>query len=168
MLAFLAVMASGALYAQEYTIGAGDLLSIQVFDEPDLSLEKVRVNGSGSFSYPLLGEIKTMGLTSKQLEALLTKRLLDGYLKKPRVSVSIFRYRMFFVYGEVKKPGGYPYVDGLTVQKAIALAGGFTERAAESKISVVREKSEINSSGKINLDTFVNPGDVINVKESFF
>lgn len=165
---FIAAISWSPVFAQEYTIGAGDLLSITVFDEPDLSMDKIRVDGSGSFSFPLLGEIDALGLTSKQLETLLTKRLFDGYVKKPKVSVSILQYRMFFVHGEVKRPGGYPYVDGLTVQKAVALAGGFTERASESKIKIVREHDKNKSSDKVSLDLLVYPGDVINVGESIF
>ena len=165
---FFIVIGNSSALAQEYAIGAGDLLSITVFDEPDLSLSNVRVDGTGSISYPLLGEIKTVGLSSKELEALLSKRLLDGYLKKPKVSVSILQYRMFFVRGEVKKPGGYPFIDGLTVQKAVALAGGFTVRASEGKINIVRELSKNKSSEKVGLGALVNPGDVINVGESLF
>ena len=94
--------------------------------------------------------------------------LADGYLKHPRVTVSISTYRQFYVHGEVKKPGGYNYLDGLTVQKAVALAGGFTERASESKITLQREKDPDNPMEKAKLNERVYPGDIITVGESFF
>jgi len=152
----------------EYRIGAGDLLSIKVFGEEDLNLEKVRVGSNGSISFPLLGVVDVLGITSGELEKRLTKLLLDGYMKKPKVTVSILEYRMFFVEGEVKEPGGYKYIDGLTVQKGIALGGGFTERASKKKIKLIREKNPDDPLYSVDLSTPVNPGDVISVGESFF
>ena len=92
---------------------------------------------------------------------------LGDYLKKPDITITIVEYRQFYVNGEVNKPGGYSYREGMTVQRAITLAGGFTERASRSKIRLMRE----NSNGQtINaeLSTTVQPGDVITVDESFF
>jgi len=155
-------------HSQEYQIGVGDVLSISVFEEEDLSLKEVRVNGAGAISLPLIGEIKARGLTSRQLEELITHLLLDGYLVKPKVTVAILHYRMFYVHGQVKKPGGYPYVEGLTVQKAIALAGGFTERASESKIQLVLEGRSKDKPEMVNISSTVDPGDVIIVGESLF
>jgi len=152
----------------EYRIAAGDLLSIKVFGEADLNLEKVRVASNGSISFPLLGIVDVLGLTSGELEKRLTKLLLDGYMKKPKVTVSILEYRMFFVEGEINEPGGYKYIDGLTVQKGIALAGGFTERASKKKIKLIREKNPNEPLYSVDLATPVNPGDVISVGESFF
>ena len=88
-------------------------------------------------------------------------------MKKPVVTVSMLEYRLFYVNGEVKNPGGYNYVDGLTVQKAVALAGGFTERASKSKIQLERE-SNPGESINVGLNVRVNPGDIITVEESFF
>ncbi|HEB73243.1 MAG TPA: polysaccharide export protein [Nitrospirae bacterium] len=151
-----------------YRIGAGDLLSIKVFGEEDLNLENVRVGSNGTISFPLLGVVDVLGITSAGLEKRLTKMLLDGYMKKPKVTVSILEYRMFFVEGEVKEPGGYKYIDGLTVQKGIALAGGFTERAAKKKIKLIQEKNPDEPLYPVDLSTPVNPGDVISIGESFF
>ena len=167
-LAIFAIITNGVVQAEDYNIGAGDLLSITVFDEPDMSLKKIRVSGAGMVSVPLLGEIKVSGLTSKQLEERLTSLLLDGYLKKPKVTVAILQYRLFYVHGEVNKPGGYPYLDGLTVQKAVALASGFTERASEKRIMLIREANSKKKEIKVNLNSSVNPGDVITVGESIF
>ena len=157
---------SYALDKQGYRIGSGDLLSIKVFGEDDLSLEKVRVGTNGTVSLPLLGEIVVKKMTVADLESHLISRFKDGYLKKPVVTVSVVEYRLFYVNGEVKKPGGYNFVDGLTVQKAVALAGGFTERASKSSITLEREF--IDKKNKVGLNDEVNPGDIITVDESFF
>jgi polysaccharide export outer membrane protein len=153
---------------EEYRIGAGDLLSVKVFGEDDLNLEKVRVGSNGSISFPLLGAVSVLGITAGELESRLTKMLLDGYMKKPKVTVSILEYRMFFVEGEVNEPGGYMYVDGLTVQKGIVLAGGLTERASKKKIKLIREKHPDEPLESVGLNLSVNPGDIIIVGVSFF
>lgn len=150
-----------------YRVGSGDLLSIIVFGEEDMSLKEIRVGTNDMISFPLLGELSVKNLTAKQLEEDLTHRLKDGYLKKPRVTVSVLEYRLFYINGEVKKPGGYNFLDGLTIQKAVALAGGFTERASKDKISLERE-SESDKKLNVGLNAAVNPGDVITVDESFF
>jgi len=163
---FSFVSHSYALEKQGYRIGSGDLLSIKVFGEEDLSLEKVRVGTNGTVSFPLLGELIVSKMTVAELEANLIRRFKDGYLKKPVVTVSVIEYRLFYVNGEVKKPGGYNFVDGLTVQKAVALAGGFTERADKSSITLEREF--IDKKHKVGLNDEVSPGDIITVDESFF
>lgn len=151
-----------------YRIGAGDTLSITVFGEEDLSLKEVRVGTNGSVSFALLGELKVAGLSNKELEAELILRFKDGYLKKPVITVSILEYRLFYVNGAVKKPGGYSFVNGLTVQKAVALAGGFSERASKEKIDLERENSPGVVQKNVVLSEPVNPGDIITVGESFF
>jgi len=94
--------------------------------------------------------------------------LKGSYLRDPAVTVSIAEYRPFFLYGEVQKPGGIPYQPDLTVERAIALAGGFTERASRSKIEVVRASDPKHKAVRIELSDPVYPGDVITVKQSFF
>jgi len=153
---------------KSYVISSGDLLNITVFGEPDLSLDEVRVASNGSISFPLLGEITIKGLSTAMLEKHLVNRLRDGYLKKPKVIVSILEYRMFYVNGEVHKPGGYKYVDGLNVQKAIALAGGFTERASKSKITLIREDFPDEPLHSVELNIEVRPGDILTIGESYF
>ena len=160
------VSSSYALDKQGYRIGSGDLLSINIFGEEDLSLDKVRVGTNGTVSFPLLGEIVVKKMTVAELESDLIRRFKDGYLKKPVVTVSVVEYRLFYVNGEVKKPGGYNFVNGLTVQKAVALAGGFTERA--SKSSIILEREFVDKKHKVGLNDEVNPGDIITVDESFF
>lgn len=151
-----------------YKLGAGDLLSVQVFGESDLSFDEIRLTDAGTFSYPFLGEIRAKGLTSSEVEHLIIRGLRGDYLIDPRVTVRILEYRPFFVNGEVKRPGGYPFKAGLTLRKAIALAGGFTERASRSKMHIIRDTDKSNAPMKASLDTKVYPGDIITVDESFF
>lgn len=151
----------------DYSIGSGDLLSIQVFGEEDLSLE-VRLSDAGTVSYPFLGELKVRGMSTGKLSELIETKLADGYLINPSVNVTVLEYRQFFVNGEVEKPGGYPYQPGLTLQKAVALAGGFTERASKTKIFVVADGKEGEDPVRIKLSTMIHPGDIITVEESFF
>ncbi|MCK4865524.1 MAG: polysaccharide export protein [Gammaproteobacteria bacterium] len=158
---------SVAAEKQRYRIGPGDLLSINVFGEDDLSLKEIRVGTNGTISFPLLGEVSVRNMSAQTLESNLIRMLKDGYLKKPVVTVSVIEYRLFYINGEVKKPGGYNFVDGLTIQKAVALAGGFTERASKDKITIERE-TEPGKVKKAGLNNAVNPGDVITVDESFF
>ena len=151
-----------------YRIDAGDRVSILVYQEPDLSINGVRVKADGTIAFPLLGDMHVAGLTSQQLQDRVTKRLKDGYLKKPNVTVSIDSYRLYYIKGEVARPGGYSFVDGLTVAKAVALAGGYTPRASESKITLVRESDPDVALESVNVNTAIRPGDVITVGESFF
>ncbi|MCF6354840.1 MAG: polysaccharide export protein [Candidatus Polarisedimenticolaceae bacterium] len=180
----LAIFLSAAALAADggdYKLSTGDVLSISVFDEPDLSLDEVRIAATGVISFPLLGEIKVVGLTAIQVERQLKEMLLDGYLKHPKITVSIKEYRLFYVHGEVKSPGGYNYQNGLTIRKAIVLAGGFTERASKEKITLVTEEEVAASRGteggksswgdeavRVGLNHPVRPGDVVTVGESFF
>ncbi len=150
-----------------YRLAPDDQITVIVFGEPDLSLERVRIAPDGSISMPLIGQVKVAGLTASEAAKRITELLKDGYLKKPAVTVSVAEYRLFYVTGEVKRPGGYSYRDGLTVQKAVSLAGGFSERAARNKISITHEGSKKPIKG-VKLTDPVRPGDVINVQESFF
>jgi protein involved in polysaccharide export with SLBB domain len=116
----------------------------------------------------LLGVLEIQGLTVKQTEDLITSHLADGFLKHPRVSIYITRYRNFFVSGEIKSPGGYPYEEGLTVLKAVTLAGGFTDKAAPGRIKIKRLKEKEELTISASLKDPVYPDDVIIVPESFF
>ena len=152
----------------DYRVDTGDRVSVIVYQEPDLSVTGVRVKANGTISYPLLGDLRVSGLTSQQVHDLVKERLLDGYLKKPNVTVSIDSYRLYFIKGEVKRPGGYSFVDGLTVAKAVALAGGYTARASQSSISLVRESDPENPIDSVGPNRSLRPGDIVTVGESFF
>ena len=174
-LSLLLVLISGFSNANEnaYVLGAGDVIAISVYDEPDLSIE-LRIGMSGTISYPLLGDVQVAGLSPKELETKLFEKLKGSYLVSPSVSVSIVEYRPFYVTGEVKRPGSFPFHPGLTIDRAISIAGGFTERASKSKIYVVHDHSvnrESTKSGRkerTELSDVVRPGDVITVEQSFF
>ncbi len=152
----------------DYRVDTGDRVSVTVYQESDLSVTGVRVKTNGTISYPLLGDLHVSGLTSQEVHDLVKKRLLDGYLKKPNITVSIDSYRLYFIKGEVKRPGGYSFVDGLTIAKAVALAGGYTVRASQSSISLVRESDPEVPLESVRSNTAINPGDIITVGESFF
>lgn len=148
-------------------MGVADLVRIQVHDEPDLLVE-TRLDEKGTLTYPFLGEIRVVGLSVRELERRITTGLKAGYLVSPEVRVQVLEYRPFYVNGEVKKPGGYPYVPGLTVQKAVSLAGGMTQLASKNKIYVVRERNANGQREGIRLDGVVNPGDTLIVEEGLF
>lgn len=156
----------GAL--SNYRLGSGDVISIKVFGEDDMSREKIRLTDAGTVSYPVLGEVRVNGLTVGDLERIVTEGLRGRYLLNPRVSVSIDEYRQFFVNGQVEKPGGYPFQPGITVGKAVAIAGGFKERASKTKIFVIREGDASHTPQKVDLNDAMNPGDIVTVEESFF
>jgi polysaccharide export outer membrane protein len=151
-----------------YKLAAGDIITIRVFGEDDLSRDKIRVSDGGTIPYPALGELKALGMTIGELEHTITTGLKGGYLVNPRVSVHIEEYRPFYINGMVDKPGGYPYQPGLTVLKASSLAGGFKERASFSKISIIREGDPKSQRQKADLNSPVYPGDTVFVDESFF
>lgn len=168
-----AVFMSSLSQAQEfglsdYGLGSGDLMSIQVFGEEDLSME-IRLSDAGTISYPFIGEIKVKGMTIGELSEYITTKLKDGYLINPSVNVTITEYRQFYVNGEVENPGGFPFQPGLTLQKAVALAGGFTERASRSKIYITREgRTGSQDTFQASLLTKIQPSDIVNIDQSFF
>ena len=151
-----------------YKLAAGDVITVRVFGEDDLSREKVRLSDAGTIPYPVLGEVKALGLTIGEIERSITIGLTGRYLVNPRVSVTIEEYRPFYINGMVEKPGGYPFQPGLTVLKASSLAGGFKERASFSKITIIRENDPKSQPQKAEINTPVKPGDTIFIEESFF
>ncbi|WP_432472285.1 polysaccharide biosynthesis/export family protein [Amphritea sp. HPY] len=165
LLAFSTV-SSAAEKLSDYQLGSGDLLSIKVFGEDDLSIE-VRLSDAGTLAYPFLGEMDVLNMTIKELSETITVGLADGYLINPNVYVTVLEYREFFINGEVEKPGGYPYQPGLTLQKAVAIAGGFTERASKTKLFIARDKQP-DKQLRIKLSTKIHPGDIITIEQSFF
>src|SRR5438094_7086397 len=145
-----------------YRIGANDVIRIQVFGEDDLTVES-RVSGEGKINYPLLGVLQVEGRTIEGLQQELTVRLANGYVRLPKVSVSIVRHRNFYVSGEVKTPGGYPYEEGLTVQKALSIAGGFTEKAEKQGLKVTRLTEGRVETLTIGPDDVIQPNDILMV-----
>jgi polysaccharide export outer membrane protein len=151
-----------------YRLGAGDVITVQVLGEDDLKRERIRLSDAATLSYPVLGEIRLAGKTVGELERLIRDGLKGRYLVNPQVTVTIIEYRNFFINGQVERPGGYPFMPGLTVRKAVSLAGGFKERASRDKIFVIREQDRSQTPSKVDLNAVINPGDILTVEESFF
>lgn len=167
----LFMVGTSAVHAEadaQYRLAAGDVIRINVFGEKELSIEEIRLTDAGTFSYPFIGEVRADGRTARELEKLLVEKLKGDYLVDPRVTVSILTYREFFISGEVKAPGGYPYQPGLTLRRAVALAGGLTERASENRITIIRDKDPSREPQKATLDTELQPGDTITIDQGFF
>ena len=154
--------------SSNYHLGSGDRVHIVVFGQKDLT-GNYPVDGTGRIAFPLIGEVQAGGLTAQQLAQEIANDLNPEYLRNPKVSAEVLSYRPFYILGEVTKPGSYPYVSGMTVINAVALAGGFTPRAKENDFSVTR--TEMNGK-RVELDanqnTPVAPGDVITVPERWF
>lgn len=164
--------APGVLTAQaqadSYTLSSGDTIRIYVYGEPDLTFEKLLIGQNGRISYPFLGELKVIGKSAAQLQQNLIDGLRPDYLIDPRISVSIVKYRPFFVNGEVKRPGGVDFQPGLTLRKAISLAGGFTERANKKQVLLIADTDASLTEQKVSLDYRVQPGDIFTVQDTFF
>jgi len=154
-------------FLSNYRLDSGDSIKIQVLGEPELSMD-VRLTDAGTVAYPFLGEVKLTGLTIGEAQKIITQGLAAGYLIDPKVTVTVHQYRQFFVNGEVKTPGAYPFVPGLTVRKAVSLAGGLSEYASEKKITITREALQERTSVAVTMDDAVLPGDIIEIGESFF
>jgi polysaccharide export outer membrane protein len=175
VVAGLLTVLAGMAHAQErgdplsrYRLGSGDVISVSVVGEDDLKREKIRLSDAGTIQFPVLGELRIKGLTIGELEQQITAGLKGRYLVNPKVVVNIDEYRPFFINGEVYKPGGYPYVPGLTVLKAVTLAGGFKDRASKSRIFVVRDGDSNRARQKVEMDSAIYPGDILIIEESFF
>lgn len=150
-----------------YQLGSGDQIRVTVYGEEDLSGE-FELDGEGTISLPLIGAVAVGNRSLSDAESLITAQLADGFLVNPRVSIEVLNYRPFYILGEVQDPGSYPYVSGMTVLNAVALASGFTYRASESKIEVTRRVDGVEQKMRIELTAAVLPGDIIRVPERFF
>lgn len=152
---------------KHYRLGPGDQIRIQVTGEDDLLLD-VFIGESGAISYPFLGDIDVNNMTVTELDRYITDHLNGDYLIDPDVTVSVATHRKFFVNGKVEKPGGFPFEPGMTVRKAVSLAGGFDERANKKRIFVIRGSQANAKPEPIELEDTINPGDTITVERSFF
>lgn len=163
------VLASRALpsLAPVYTLGSGDQLRIIVFGEDNLSGEFF-IDGAGTVSLPLIGEVPAAGKTVAEFRNELESRLSDGYLNDPRVSAEVLNYRPFYILGEVEESGEYPYTDGLTIMNAVARAGGFTYRANTRIVFIKRANTPAEIEVPLDAALRVMPGDTIRIAERFF
>lgn len=157
----------GAAFNAPYHIDSGDQLRISVFGQEDLT-RIYSVDGSGKVAMPLIGAVKARGRTTEQLEVAIAGALAQGYIRKPDVQVEVQTYRPFYILGEVRNAGQYPYVNGMTVNTAVAIAGGYTYRADRRVIEITRRLPAELVRGPASPDTPVMPGDTITVHERFF
>jgi protein involved in polysaccharide export with SLBB domain len=150
-----------------YRLGSGDKLSINVFGENELSGEFL-VGDDGRVDLPLIGAVPAQGQSVTEFQNAVVARYSAGYLKDPKVSVSVLNYRPFFIQGEVGKGGEYPYKAGLTVREAVAIAGGFTYRANTDKVFIRRAGADQEVEVSLAQRVPINPGDIVRVPERFF
>lgn len=153
--------------AESYRLDSGDKLAITVFGQPDLS-GSFTVNSAGAVAMPLIEPVQARGLTVPELGQAITVELGRTLLRNPNVSVQISEFRPFFILGEVMRAGQYPYVSGMTVQSAVAIAGGFSYRANEDIVRITRHQGDKIIELNVDPTEPVMPGDTILVKERYF
>jgi protein involved in polysaccharide export with SLBB domain len=156
-----------AASADRYVLGPNDRIRLKVYGEPDITGE-YEINSGGQVSIPLAGHIKAAGTTTPQLERLIASALAKGIVRDPRVNVEIAQYRPYYILGEVKKSGEYPYRLGLTVMDAVASAGGFTYRANENKVFLRRSGAGVEETYALDAPVPIFPGDNIRIPERYF
>jgi polysaccharide biosynthesis/export protein len=150
-----------------YLLASGDRVRVIVFGQDSLS-NSFSVDGAGNIAMPLIGLVKAYGLTTADLARALEARLRNGYLRDPQVSVEVEAFRPFFVLGEVTTAGQYPFINGITAQNAIAVAGGFTPRGQQDAVDLTRIIDGRPVTASVPLAFPLRPGDTITVRERFF
>ncbi|EGQ9831848.1 polysaccharide export protein [Vibrio vulnificus] len=150
----------------DYHLGTGDKIEIIVYGEDDLSM-KLKIGKAGLVNFPYIGEVKLTGRTPSEIETEIENRLRGDYLLNPMVTVNLESFRLFYISGEVEQPNGYEYQPRLTVEQAIAMAGGFTDRADKGDINI-RSGLTLELIEDVELTHPVNPGDTVIVEQSFF
>jgi polysaccharide export outer membrane protein len=150
-----------------YQLASGDRVRMIVFGQEALT-NSFSVDEAGNVSLPLIGAVRARGLTTAQLSSTVEARLREGYLRDPRVSIEVEAFRPFFVLGEVGVSGQYPFVNGLTVQNAVAIAGGFGPRGFRDSVDLTRIVNGRPMTATVPLTFPVRPGDTITVRERFF
>ena len=150
-----------------YRLASGDRVRVIVFGQENLT-NSFAVDGAGNIDMPLIGVVRSQGQTAEQLARTIEARLRGGYLRDPKVSVEVEAFRPFFVLGEVNTSGQYPFVDGMTVQNAVAIAGGFSPRGFQGMVDLTRVVDEQPITASVPLTFPIRPGDTITVRERFF
>ncbi len=153
--------------AEPYTLNSGDRLRIVVFGQEGLSNSYV-VDAGGHITMPLIGVVSARGMTTDALAHAVAGRLRNGYIREPHVAIEVETYRPFFILGEVTAPGQYPYVPNMTVETAVAIAGGFTPRASHGDVDLTRAAGAQTLRSAVPLLYPVRPGDTITVRERWF
>ena len=150
-----------------YRLASGDRLRVIVFGQENLT-NSFAVDGAGNVAMPLIGLVHAQGFTTAELASSLEARLRGGYLREPKVSVEVEAFRPFFVLGEVGSSGQYPFVNGMTAQTAVAIAGGFSPRGEQNGVDITRNIDGKPATAYVPLNFPVRPGDTVTVRERFF
>lgn len=153
--------------ADAYRLGSGDRVRLSVYNDDTLSGE-YEVDGSGNLALKLIGSVPAQGRTLPELTSAIEARLRDGYMRNPSVAVEVLNYRPFYVLGEVKDPGKYAFVSGMTVLNAVALAGGYTYRGKQDRVMIIRATDPAKKEVSAVPSDPVMPGDIIRVRERVF
>lgn len=152
---------------ENYKLGVGDKVRITIFNEPTLSGE-FTVSAGGDLSVPLVGDIRALNKTPQEIAVDLQTKLGQGYLRDPKISAEVATYRPYFILGEVKAPGQYPYVNGLTILNAVATAEGYTPRAQKSTVFIREAGSSVERAYEVSPNLRVLPGDTVRIGERYF
>lgn len=150
-----------------YTLDTGDKLRVVVFGQEGIS-NSYAVDASGRISMPLIGPVPARGMTTAQLTAAISGKLKAGFVREPHVAVEVETYRPFFILGEVTAAGQYPYVNNLTIETAVAIAGGFSPRANRTGFTVARNINGRTIHASVPFHYAIRPGDTITVHERWF
>ncbi len=156
-----------AIESPQYRLDSGDKLRLTVFGHEGLSGE-FNVGSNGNISFPLILDTKVSGLTTAELERSITQKLMPDYLLDPKVSVEVLNYRNIYILGEVRTPGEYPFVPNMTVKQAVAIAGGYTYRAAEKTAEITRQSKNSITTKTVGSLSMISPGDTITITRKWF
>ena len=154
-------------YDAAYRLDAGDKLRVVVYGQEGLT-NTYAIDAGGSITMPLIGSVPARGRTPAGLAAEITGRLRNGYIREPSVAVEIESYRPFFILGEVAAPGQYPYVPNMSVESAVAIAGGFSPRAKRDRVTLTHTDSSGSTRYVVPLGTAISPGDTVLIGERWF
>jgi polysaccharide export outer membrane protein len=154
-------------YDVAYRLDAGDRLRIVVYGQEGLT-NTYAIDAGGSITMPLIGAVRARGLTPTGLAAEISGKLRNGYIREPSVAVEIEAYRPFFILGEVAAPGQYPYVPNMSVESAVAIAGGFSPRAKRDRVTLTHSDASGSVRVVVPLGTPISPGDTVLVGERWF
>jgi polysaccharide biosynthesis/export protein len=154
-------------YDTAYRLDAGDKLRVVVYGQEGLT-NTYAIDAGGAITMPLIGSVAARGRTPAGLAAEITAKLRNGYIRDPSVAVEIESYRPFFILGEVAAPGQYPYVPNMSVESAVAIAGGFSPRARRDRVTLTHTDSSGSMRVVVPLGTALSPGDTVQVGERWF
>jgi polysaccharide export outer membrane protein len=163
----VAYAAAPASHDTPYHLDAGDKLRVVVYGQEGLT-NTYAIDAGGSITMPLIGAVPARGRTPAGLATEISARLRNGYIREPSVAVEVETYRPFFILGEVAAPGQYPYVPNMSVESAVAIAGGFSPRAKRDSVTLTHNDSSGPSRTIVPLGTSIRPGDTVLVGERWF